>query len=129
MNQKEFQQILLYILQKAGKPLHVAIVLRIIADTKKCDNTITAPITMDDGKKLFYIPIVTGCKPGTERNNRYPSFYLPFAYDDTAMTISSSKAADMTNSSKINCLDQFISTNKDKVYVPRPSSNCDCIDW
>jgi len=134
MTQTKFQQVLLYILQKAGKPLHLAILLRTIADCKNCSSVFLMQFVMDDGKKSMYILIIKGFDPNSEMNNRYPSFYQPFTYDEISMTVSSSKSPelkDFTND-EIKCLDQSITKNKDLVYVPHQGSGsgkCDCFDW
>jgi len=47
------------------------------------------------------------------------------------MFVSSSKKPDLSyfSESQTECLDQSIAANKDKVYIPSNSSNCDCLDW
>ncbi len=131
MTENEFKNILLYILDKAGKPLHLAILLRIIKDCKPCEDSYLKPFAMSDGKKSMYIPIIKGFNPDNEMNSRYPSFYDGFEYDDNTMFVSSSKKPDLSyfSESQTECLDQSIAANKDKVYIPSNSSNCDCLDW
>ena len=130
MTQTKFQQILLYILQMAGKPLHLAVLLRTVKDCKECADSFVKPFAMDDGKKSMYIIIIKGFDPNSEFNNKYSSFYQAFNYDKNTMIVSSTKQPNTSSfsSSETTCLDNSISKNKDYVYTPKLGS-CDCIDW
>jgi len=132
MTEYKFQQLLLYILLKANKSLHLAVFLRTIVNTAKCNGPLVQAynvITMNDGKKYLYIHLVKGFDPSTEMNQNYPSFYQPFTFAD--LIVSSDKNPDMKDftNNEINCLDQSIAKNKDYIYVSNSGSDCICVDW
>lgn len=126
MNQDKFQQVLLFILRRAGKPLHMAIIARIIADTKGCAVSFVQPFLMSDGKRAVYIRLIKGFDPLDEFHQRYPLFYVPFQFSDFFVSSSRTPNTALFTASELSCLIQSIDEHKDRVFDPN-TGGCDCL--